>query len=74
METDNLDDMKWVYEQSLKRAKEFKIEGVTEMLTLGVAKNIIPAVASTNAMIAAVCTNEAIKIISDIHPRVHFCK
>ena len=49
--------MKWVYDQSCKRAAQFKIEGVTEMLTLGVTKNIIPAVASTNAMIAAVCTS-----------------
>ena len=56
-DNDNLEHMKWIFERSLARAKQYNIEGVTEMLTLGVAKNIIPAIASTNAFIAAACTN-----------------
>lgn len=53
---------------ALKRAKEFGIDNMTRALTLGVVKNIIPAIASTNAIIAASCCNEVFKIVTSCNP------
>jgi len=55
----------WVYNKALQRAQQFGISGVTLMHTQGVIKNIIPANASTNAVVAGMCATEALKVVTN---------
>ncbi|KAF7256357.1 hypothetical protein EG68_05904 [Paragonimus skrjabini miyazakii] len=61
---DSPEHIQWIHDQSVKRAQAFGITGITLRLVQGVVKRIIPAVASTNAVVAAACATEVFKLVT----------
>ncbi|KAJ2508013.1 NEDD8 activating enzyme [Coemansia sp. RSA 1939] len=71
LDNDDPEHINWLVKQATARAEQFNISGITYSLTQGVVKNIIPAIASTNAIIAAECTNEALKLVTLCNPHLN---
>lgn len=67
LDVDDAQHVMWVFEKAQDRARQYNIADVSYRLVQGVLKNIIPAVASTNALIAAACVTEVFKIATECY-------
>ena len=66
--------MHWVHIKASERAAAFGIPPFTPQHTAGVAKRIVPAIASTNAVVAAACALEALKAATMLAPSLdNYC-
>lgn len=63
---DNLEHMSWLFHRSCERARQFGLAEPSYELTMKVAKNIIPAIASTNALISAAACNEGLRVVVSV--------
>lgn len=67
LDGDDPQHVSWVYEKAQERANSYSITGLSYRLVQGVLKHIIPAVASTNAIIAASCVTEVFKVATSCY-------
>ncbi|CAI4053832.1 hypothetical protein SKDZ_16G3260 [Saccharomyces kudriavzevii ZP591] len=68
LDIESAPDVKLLLESCYERAAQFNIstEKLSTSFILGVIKNIIPSVSTTNAMVAATCCTQMVKIYKDL--------
>ncbi|SCU92368.1 LAMI_0E10000g1_1 [Lachancea mirantina] len=66
---ENPDHLHWLTEQSIDRAQSYAIDAsaLTPNFILGVIKNIVPSVVSTNAIIAGQCCIAMTRLLYDLY-------
>lgn len=70
---DDPDDLEKLFELSLEWAEQHEIEGVTRKQVRNAVRNVVPAVAATNAMIANAAVLETVKYVTGCRFSLHDC-
>lgn len=70
LDPDNAEHVRWVATRARARQEKFGIGGapIDEMFTLGVIKNVVPAVGFTNAYVAGQAVTETLKWLTGCAP------
>lgn len=73
LDGDNDEHIKWIMEKAKEHARKFSLpeDEINFRFTKGIVKNIVPAIASTQAIIASMCATEAIKYLTGTAPRLN---
>ncbi|KEG14524.1 ubiquitin activating enzyme [Trypanosoma grayi] len=70
LDTNDMEHIHWVCRMAQRRKETFSIAGpdIDESFTLGVVKNVVPAVGFTNALVAGQATLELVKLLTGVAP------
>lgn len=71
LDGDKDEDIDWIVTAANEHAAKFGIESVDAQFARGVVKNIIPAIASTQSIVASACATEVIKLITKCAPPIN---
>jgi ubiquitin-activating enzyme E1 C len=71
LDGDNDDHINWILEAAIEHGNKFGITGITFSMARGVVKRIVPAIASTQSIIAASCATQVIKILTKWTPTIN---
>nr|CCC92755.1 putative ubiquitin-activating enzyme e1 [Trypanosoma congolense IL3000] len=68
LDANNPAHISWICSMAQRRKEAFGIEGpdIDEVFTLGVVKNVVPAVGFTNALVAAQAVLELVKLLTGV--------
>ena len=67
---DNEEHLQWILEKSNEHGAKFDLPPIDLKTVKGFVKNIIPAIASTQAIVASMCTTEALKLVTQCAPNI----
>ncbi|ORC91177.1 ubiquitin activating enzyme [Trypanosoma theileri] len=73
LDTNNMEHIRWICLKAQQRKEAFGITGpdINEQFTIGVVKNVVPAVGFTNAFVGSQAVLELFKLLTGVAPSVN---